>query len=101
VWCAQVCGCYDEYSTEFHIEVTKLLEEHYAVLEPALCRSLVQSLILLRNRGQVSGGGPFSTHHLEWHIADEGGPHLGNRGICGVMRAKKGRLDYLETAPSR
>eukprot|EP00873_Tetraselmis_striata_P004551 jgi/Tetstr1/424815/TSEL_015318.t1 len=51
---AQVCGCFPEHTAEFHNEVSKLLEEQYAVLEPALCRSLVQALILLRNRGQVS-----------------------------------------------
>eukprot|EP00873_Tetraselmis_striata_P000969 jgi/Tetstr1/421233/TSEL_012237.t1 len=49
-----VCGCFPEHTAEFHNEVSKLLEEQYAVLEPALCRSLVQALILLRNRGQVS-----------------------------------------------
>ena len=31
----------------------KLLDTHYAVLDPALRRGLVKALILLRNKGQV------------------------------------------------
>ena len=49
----QVSSCYPQETQDFHKEISKLLEDHYAVLEPSLCRSLVQSLILLRNRGQV------------------------------------------------
>ncbi|KAG1675672.1 hypothetical protein FOA52_002381 [Chlamydomonas sp. UWO 241] len=50
---AQVVKCYPEETSGFAKHVMDLLDTHYAVLDSALRRTLVQSLILLRNRNQL------------------------------------------------
>ncbi|KAI8073877.1 SDA1-domain-containing protein [Gongronella butleri] len=47
---SQVCVCYPKETTEFPQHIVDLLQEHCQVLHPELRRSLVQALILLRNR---------------------------------------------------
>ena len=49
----QVSSCYPKETGDFAPELIKLLDTHYAVLDPALRRGLVKALILLRNKGQV------------------------------------------------
>ena len=48
-----MCKCYPRETEAFAAELIQLLDTHHAVLDPALRRSLVKALILLRNRGQV------------------------------------------------
>lgn len=53
VWVLQVCTCYPQQTSGFAQEVMLLLDTHYAVLNSALRQSLVKSLILIKNRGQL------------------------------------------------
>jgi len=53
---AQVSKCYPRTTAGFAPELMALLEEQHAVLEAALRRTMVQALILLRNRNQVGSG---------------------------------------------
>ena len=48
---AQVSHCYPKECKEFRRELMELLEKHATVLDAMLRRSLVQALILVRNRG--------------------------------------------------
>ena len=50
---AQVSACYPKDCAGFAAELMQLLDKHASVLDPMLRRSLVQSLILLRNRKMV------------------------------------------------
>eukprot|EP00882_Tetradesmus_deserticola_P021636 GHRQ01023421.1.p2 GENE.GHRQ01023421.1~~GHRQ01023421.1.p2 ORF type:complete len:426 (+),score=238.19 GHRQ01023421.1:262-1539(+) len=50
---AQVSKCYPSSSAGFAPELMQLLEEQQARLDAALRRSMVQALILLRNRNQL------------------------------------------------
>ncbi|KAI8341259.1 SDA1-domain-containing protein [Chlamydoabsidia padenii] len=47
---SQVSACYPKETAEFPQHIVDLLQEHCLVLNPELRRSLVQALILLRNR---------------------------------------------------
>ncbi|ORX52426.1 SDA1-domain-containing protein [Hesseltinella vesiculosa] len=47
---SQVCVCYPKETAEFPQHIVDLLQEHCQVLHHELRRSLVQALILLRNR---------------------------------------------------
>ena len=49
----QVCTCYPKDTAGFPKEVMGLLDQHHMVLEPQLRRTLVQALILMRNRGFI------------------------------------------------
>ncbi|KAJ1848502.1 Severe Depolymerization of Actin [Coemansia sp. RSA 2708] len=51
---AQVARCYPEKSARFPMQLIELLQRHYPVLDSELRKSIVQALILLRNRGVVS-----------------------------------------------
>jgi protein SDA1 len=51
--CVQVSKCYPTSTAGFAPELMQLLEEQQARLDAALRRSMVQALILLRNRNQV------------------------------------------------
>uniref|UniRef100_A0A7R9V1A5 Protein SDA1 n=2 Tax=Chlamydomonas euryale TaxID=1486919 RepID=A0A7R9V1A5_9CHLO len=50
---AQVVGCYPTQTASFASQVMELLDAHYATLEPSLRRTLVQALVLMRNRHQI------------------------------------------------
>eukprot|EP00741_Cyanophora_paradoxa_P002074 tig00000545_g2010.t1 len=50
---SQVTLCYPKELAGFPNEIMALLEEHYAVLHPDLRRTLVQALILMRNRNLI------------------------------------------------
>ena len=50
----QVSSCYPEETKDFALELSDLLDKHYAVLNSSLRQTLVKALILLRNRNQVS-----------------------------------------------
>ncbi len=50
---AQVSHCYPKECTEFRKELMQMLDKHATVLDAMLRRSLVQALILIRNRGLV------------------------------------------------
>ena len=49
----QVSSRYPKETSDFAPELIKLLDTHYALLDPSLRRGLVKALILLRNKGQV------------------------------------------------
>jgi protein SDA1 len=51
---AQVSRCFPAETAGFAAEVATLLERQHSALDAALRRSLVQALILLRNRGQLA-----------------------------------------------
>ncbi|KAJ2671571.1 Severe Depolymerization of Actin [Coemansia sp. RSA 1085] len=51
---SQVARCYPEKSAQFPTRLVELLQKHYPVLNAELRRSIVQALVLLRNRGMVS-----------------------------------------------
>jgi protein SDA1 len=48
---SQVSNCYPEHTKDFSQQVIDLLKEHSVVLHPDVRKSLVQCLILLRNKG--------------------------------------------------
>uniref|UniRef100_K3WVT4 Protein SDA1 n=1 Tax=Globisporangium ultimum (strain ATCC 200006 / CBS 805.95 / DAOM BR144) TaxID=431595 RepID=K3WVT4_GLOUD len=50
---SHVAKCYPREMAEFPIQVMKLLQDNYLVLEPDLRRTLVQSLMLMRNRNLI------------------------------------------------
>ena len=50
----QVSKCYPRTTARLGAELMALLEEQHAVLDPGLRRTVVQALILMRNRNQVS-----------------------------------------------
>lgn len=50
---SHVAKCYPKDMSEFPLQVMKLLQENYLVLEPDLRRTLVQSLMLMRNRNLI------------------------------------------------
>ena len=54
VCAAQVASCYPERTQEFVAELSTLLDRHYAVMNSSLRQTLAKSLILLRNRKQVT-----------------------------------------------
>jgi hypothetical protein len=70
-----VSKCYPTSSAGFAGELMTLLEEQQARLDAALRRSMVQALILLRNRNQVRSttcqlfNSPFCGDwlHQKWH----------------------------------
>ncbi|KAJ2453212.1 Severe Depolymerization of Actin [Coemansia sp. RSA 2336] len=51
---SQVARCYPEKSAQFPTQLIELLQKHYPVLNADLRRSIVQALVLLRNRGVVT-----------------------------------------------
>ncbi|KAG9015055.1 Severe Depolymerization of Actin [Tulasnella sp. 427] len=51
---SQVCHCYKEETKEFPGQLSKLLMEHYGTLNNDLKRSMVQNLVLLRNKDIIS-----------------------------------------------
>lgn len=50
---SHVAKCYPVEMSAFPTQVLQLLQEHYLVLEPDLRRTLVQSLMLMRNRSLI------------------------------------------------
>jgi protein SDA1 len=48
---SQVCQCYPELTKDFSQQIVDLLKEHCIVLHPEVRKTLVQALILLRNKG--------------------------------------------------
>ncbi len=59
----QVSTCYPKETEGLAKQLMELLDTHFAVLDPPLRKHLVQALILMRNRNQVSStGGLCSTH---------------------------------------
>lgn len=48
---SQVAQCYPELTKDFSQQIVDLLKEHCTVLHPEVRKSLVQALILLRNKG--------------------------------------------------
>lgn len=52
----QVSKCYPTTTAGFAPELINLLDTQYAVLDGQLRKALVQALILMRNRNQVSLG---------------------------------------------
>ena len=50
----QVASCYPQQTAGFVQDIIGLLDRHYAVLNSSLRQTLAKSLILLRNRNQVS-----------------------------------------------
>ncbi|KAJ1953666.1 Severe Depolymerization of Actin, partial [Dispira parvispora] len=52
---AQVCHCYAKQCATFPDQIIELLQEQYSVLHFELRRSLVQCLILLRNKNFIPG----------------------------------------------
>ncbi|KAG8851979.1 Severe Depolymerization of Actin [Tulasnella sp. 330] len=51
---SQVCQCYKEETKDFPAQITSLLLEHYSTLTPELRKTLVQSLVLLRNKDVIT-----------------------------------------------
>ncbi|KAJ2277764.1 Severe Depolymerization of Actin [Coemansia sp. RSA 371] len=51
---SQVARCYPQKSARFPGQLIDLLQKHYPVLNAELRKSIVQALILLRNRGVIS-----------------------------------------------
>lgn len=51
---SQVCQCYKEETRDFPAQITNLLLEHYATLTPELRKTLVQNLVLLRNKDVIT-----------------------------------------------
>ncbi|KAG9012271.1 Severe Depolymerization of Actin [Tulasnella sp. JGI-2019a] len=51
---SQVCQCYREETKDFPAHITSLLLEHYGTLTPELRKTLVQSLVLLRNKDVIT-----------------------------------------------
>ncbi|KAF9429444.1 Protein SDA1 [Entomortierella beljakovae] len=51
---AQVSPCYPEETKEFPDQIITLLSKHYQILNPELRRTMVQALVLLRNREMIS-----------------------------------------------
>ncbi|KAF9914811.1 Protein SDA1 [Lobosporangium transversale] len=51
---AQVSPCYPEETKEFPDQIIALLSKHYQILNPELRRTMVQALVLLRNREMIS-----------------------------------------------
>ena len=50
----QVASCYQEQTAGFAAELMQLLDSHYEAMDMPLRHLVVQSLILLRNRGQLA-----------------------------------------------
>jgi protein SDA1 len=50
---SQVAQCYPELTKDFSQQIVDLLKEHCIVLHPEVRKSLVQALILLRNKGII------------------------------------------------
>jgi protein SDA1 len=48
---SQVAQCYTEITKDFPQQIVDLLQEHCMSLHPEVRKSLVQALILLRNKG--------------------------------------------------
>lgn len=51
---SQVCQCYKEETREFPGQLIRLLMEQYGTLTPELRKSLVQNLVLLRNKDVIT-----------------------------------------------
>ncbi|KAF9195631.1 Protein SDA1 [Haplosporangium sp. Z 11] len=51
---AQVSPCYPEETKEFPDQIITLLSKHYQILNAELRRTMVQALVLLRNREMIS-----------------------------------------------
>ncbi|KAF9366301.1 Protein SDA1 [Mortierella sp. NVP85] len=51
---AQVSPCYPEETKEFPDQIIALLSKHYQILNAELRRTMVQALVLLRNREMIS-----------------------------------------------
>ncbi|KAG0237533.1 SDA1-domain-containing protein [Mortierella sp. GBAus27b] len=51
---AQVSPCYPEETKEFPDQIIALLSKHYQILDAELRRTMVQALVLLRNREVIS-----------------------------------------------
>ncbi len=60
----QVSKCYPRTTAAFAPELMALLEGQHAVLDAVLRRTMVQALILLRNRNQVGGGASRGHAHV-------------------------------------
>ena len=50
---SQVAQCYPDLTKDFSQQIVDLLKEHCTVLHPEVRKSLVQALILLRNKGII------------------------------------------------
>ncbi|KAI8978373.1 SDA1-domain-containing protein [Pilobolus umbonatus] len=50
---SQICQCYPDITKDFPQQLMDLLKEHCIVLHPEVRKSLVQGLILLRNKGII------------------------------------------------
>lgn len=50
----QVAPCYPKETAEFPSHLSSLLLESYATLTPEIRQSLVQNLVLLRNKGVIT-----------------------------------------------
>lgn len=51
---SQVCHCYKEETKEFPGQLSSLLMEHYGTLNQDLKKSLVQNMVLLRNKDVIT-----------------------------------------------
>jgi protein SDA1 len=51
---SQVAQCYPEDTKEFPTQISSLLLEHYTTLTPEIRKTLVQNLVLLRNKDVIT-----------------------------------------------
>ncbi|KAF9948660.1 Protein SDA1 [Modicella reniformis] len=68
---AQVSPCYPEETKEFPDQVIALLSKHYQILNAELRRTMVQALVLLRNREMISSTSLLSLFFILFRCRDK------------------------------
>ncbi|KAJ1971415.1 Severe Depolymerization of Actin [Dimargaris xerosporica] len=83
---AQVCQCYPTDCARFPDQLMDLLQTQYSVLHPDLRRSIVQSLILMRNKGILNSTKTLPLFFTLFRCHDKGLRELLYRHIVGDIR---------------
>ncbi|KAJ1984676.1 Severe Depolymerization of Actin [Dimargaris verticillata] len=83
---AQVCQCYPTDCAQFPDQLIELLQTQYSVLHPDLRRSIVQSLILMRNKGILDSTKTLPLFFTLFRCHDKGLRELLYRHIVGDIR---------------
>ena len=100
---AHVAGCYPQQTASFAPELTAVLEEHHAAMDPALRLTLVKALILLRNKNGLAAAELVPALFRMFRLRDKALRQLVFRHVTSDIRAanKAGRDEKLNRAMQR
>lgn len=100
---AHVAGCYPQQTASFAPDLTAVLEEHHAAMDPALRLTLVKALILLRNKNGLAAAELVPPLFRMFRLRDKALRQLVFRHVTSDIRAanKAGRDEKLNRAMQR